>query len=165
MAVFSSLTKKQFPSLFIAAELAWTDSAQTPPSGPPAPPLLLPAPHPSLGQTLQEKPGPDQLPWKCFGPGVRNSSKTVRTESRGRVKVKAAAFAQPSARAGEKYRDTHLQGHSGFWNAEIQSEMLACCVVVKQVYIVVLQVIFKQMLQMKHILGNTRMFVVVHCRK
>lgn len=143
-------------SLFsLAAELARANSpAPAPPPAPagcPAPTLLLPAPHPSHGEALQEKPGPDQLPGSDSEPGDGGCSKPSGAESRGRVEAKAAACARPSARAGEKHRDTHLPGHFGYWNAAAQSATAMRCMVAELVYILVLQVIFEQMPQMKHI--------------
>lgn len=130
-----------------ATELARAHSSASSPAGSPTPTLLLPAPHTSLGQALQKKPCPDQLPGTGFGPGDRGSSKPSRAESRGCVEAKAATCAQPSARAGEKHRDTHLSGHSSFWNAKYNSGALygsrAC--------VLDLQVIFEQVLQMKKI--------------
>lgn len=120
------------PLCSLAAELARANWAPPPPpsgAGAPAPTLLLPAPHPSHGQALQEKPGPDQLPGSGPGPGGRDSSKPSRAESRGCVEAKAAACTRPSARAGEKHRDTHLPGHSGFWNAVVQSATVMHCMI------------------------------------
>lgn len=135
----------------LAAELARSFPAASPPpppSGLPAPTLLLPAPHPSHGKTLQEKPRPDELSGSLSGPGDGNTPKPSGAESRGRVEAKAAACAQPSARAGEKHRHTRLPGHSGFWNAAIQTEM---CGGRASVYVLVLQVIFEQVPQMKRV--------------
>lgn len=126
----------------LTAELARADpaAAAPPPSaGPPAPTLHLSAPYPSYGQALQEKPGPDQLPGTGSGPGDGDFSKPSRAESGGRVEAKAAANAQPAARAGEKQRHTRLPGHSGFWNAAVQSATVVHCMVPKRVYILVLE--------------------------
>lgn len=136
----------------LVAELGRADSASPPPAaGPPAPTVLLPASHPSHGQALQEKLGPDQLPGTGSGPGDGGSSKPSRAESRGRVEAKAAACARPTARAGEKHRDTRLPGHPGFWNAVVQSASVVHCMGAGCVYILVLQVIFEQVPQMKQI--------------
>lgn len=71
----------------LAAELATANSAPSPAARSPALTLHLPAPHPSHGQALQEKPGLDQLPGTISGPGDGDSSKPRRAESRGRVEA------------------------------------------------------------------------------
>lgn len=119
---------------FLAAALARAESTAVPPPGTPDAALLLPAPRPSYGWTRQEKPGPDQHPGPRSGPGDGHAREPSAAESRGCVEAKAAACAWSNARAGERHRDTHLPGHSGFWNAVVQSEMInrmvaqqACC--------------------------------------
>lgn len=94
----------------IASVLA---GAHAPPSGPTARALLVPTPHASDGPALQKKPGPDQLPGPRSGSGDGDPSKPSREESGGCGQVKAAADAGPSSRAGEKYKRTHVLGHSG----------------------------------------------------
>lgn len=105
----------------LAAELARANSAAPPPSpaGSSFPTLLLWAPRPPNGQALQEKPGFDQLPRTGYGPGDGHTSKPRRTESRSCVKAKVAACTLPSARAGEKYGNTHLPQRFCFWNAAV----------------------------------------------
>lgn len=143
------LCSKMFLLCSLAAQLARAHSAPPPPAGSRAPSLLLPALHAPNGQALQEKPGPDQLPGTSSWPWDGDFSKPSRAESRGCVKAKAAAHARPTARAGEKHRDTRLPGHSGFWNAVVQRAPMVRCVVADHVYVLVLQVIFEQVPQMK----------------